>query len=941
MPAIVQFTNTGAFTWEVPEGVSSVNVLVVAGGGGGGNGGNTSGGGGGGGGGVIYTENYSVTGSISGSVGAGGAANTKGNNSHFGSIVAEGGGKGGTLGDGGDGGNGGGGAYSSNTATGKGGTGSIGFDGGNGDDYLSSGPRKYSGGGGGGAGQSGFTGAASNKIDGGNGLAFDISGTSTYYGGGGGGGDRGFGGAYASRLGGLGGGGNGSLYSTGVYNGSNGQANTGGGGGGATGPTSARGGSGGSGIVIISYIGSPSDEVIADGDLITISQSVGLTVSGNINNIAQTVAWIANGNLISVEQAVDLRLTGSGGLVSLGQTVNATISGNLNRIAQLVRATVAPTEYEPPFDLELIVGSLTIPCNQIHGSISITRAESSAALMNVTLIPPKGVQNITQYQGKPIILNYIANGVSTRIYTGKVDIPEVDILRQTITLRCTDNRTEQNNALSRSFVTGIGQYSEAVFGEAKDQNDEIEKRLRTVQASLDYDANGLVTFTDWTPKATADFVFDDPDIYRRTPQVEVLSRGRVINKVNLDLAYRWVRLRHRERDWEWEFIATNENNWCQWLADRTPLCRAEGPRSAAESAGWAIKEYDYTGLPKAGWYRCQGNFGSSLIGWTPINRTCGTQEKKDDNGNTVTDSDGNAVSQAVNCTTIDDTLNFATSAQWTAAKRWAQTVEQKVSYVITAPQSIGQYGVVERDERAGVEFNYDAQSWESMTNYQPPLGIKSPNGDWIIDQRSGGLGEFSSAVSCARAKAVADILGSHRQNYVTLQLPMQPAIDLRHTIETTAGKIRCKGKVYQIQHKIDVGDKFAETQIQIALSRAEGAAATSLQAVNLTPPVDQSSNPSKFMLGNWIGGRVPIQYVGPPSGGQVDRSDTTITGLPKGAQGFITNYVSKQTGPLFTVSFIVDTPEIEDAARDTFETQSTQQNTIAIRNDLLEVVFDE
>ena len=688
------------------------------------------------------------------------------------------------------------------------------------------------------------------------------------------------------------------------------------------------------------------DYPIASGSLVEVSQNVfAIIPAHHINDIAQTVAWIADGNLISLEQAVDLRLVGRGGLVSLGQTVNATLSGNLTRIAQSVRATVAPAEYEPPFDLELIVGDLTIPCNQIHGSISITRAESSAALMNVTLIPPKGAQNITQYQGKPIILNYIAGGNSTRIYTGKVDIPEVDILGQTITLRCTDNRSEQNNALPRPFVQGIGQYSEAVFGEVKDQNDEIEKRLRTVQASLDYDANGLVTYTSWTPKATADFVFDDASIYRRTPQVEVLSRGRVINKVNLDLAYRWVRLRHRERNWLWSY-PFNANSWCGYLADNIGLCPVDAPRRAAEGAGWSIKPTTYLTqpLPPSRWYRCTiGSLINAPIGWQTSSRVCESRNKVDENNEPVKDSDGNQVVEQINCRVTDSQNAFAIRAEWTAARRWAQTVEQKVNYVITAPQSINQYGVVERDERVGTEFEFDAQSWESMTNYQEPQGVKSPNGDWVIDQRNGGLGEFNLAVSCARAKAVADILGSHRQNYVTLQLPIQPQIDLRHTIETTAGKIHCKGKVYQIQHTIDVGDKFAETQIQIALSRAEGSATTSLPSVSLPTTTDAPNTPRRIEMGTWVGGRGGVQLEGHEFTRQtgINLSDRTPAGLPKGAQGFITNYRRNRPQPLFTESFIADTPAIEDAARDKLETVGNQSGTVSIRNDLLEVVFDE
>ena len=68
---ITSFTSTGAFTYSVPTGVTSVDVLIVAGGGVGGQ----DVGGGGGAGGMVEAFGYPLTpgGSVPGSVGAGGA----------------------------------------------------------------------------------------------------------------------------------------------------------------------------------------------------------------------------------------------------------------------------------------------------------------------------------------------------------------------------------------------------------------------------------------------------------------------------------------------------------------------------------------------------------------------------------------------------------------------------------------------------------------------------------------------------------------------------------------------------------------------------------------------------------------------------------------------------------------------------------------------------
>ena len=237
-----------------------MEVLVVAGGGGGGSTASMDGGGsGGGGGGVLFDSSFKV---LSGknypvSVGTGGNRSSdsgvthgvNGKNSFFDTMIAIGGGGGGSTRDADpvpSGGSGGGAGSDVSPNTGGSGTPGQGFDGG--DNSTGN-----TGAGGGGAGAPGTSVSANSDVpNGGIGKAFSISGSSTYYGGGGGGGK------YSSGTGnpgtgGSGGGGNGGKGA----NGSNATDNTGGGGGGGgkAGSVTKEGGDGGSGIVIIAYKG--------------------------------------------------------------------------------------------------------------------------------------------------------------------------------------------------------------------------------------------------------------------------------------------------------------------------------------------------------------------------------------------------------------------------------------------------------------------------------------------------------------------------------------------------------------------------------------------------------------------------------------------------------------------------------------------------------------
>jgi hypothetical protein len=107
---VLTFTSTGICNWTAPDGVITLDTLLVVGGGGGGAGiftvDSSSGGGGGGGGGAYLASSVSIPSSVTIQVGAGGAGGvstssrpgntgSRGSTSAFGTITAGGGGGGG------------------------------------------------------------------------------------------------------------------------------------------------------------------------------------------------------------------------------------------------------------------------------------------------------------------------------------------------------------------------------------------------------------------------------------------------------------------------------------------------------------------------------------------------------------------------------------------------------------------------------------------------------------------------------------------------------------------------------------------------------------------------------------------------------------------------------------------------------------------------------
>ena len=266
------FTNDASFV--LTQGVFA-DVLLVGGGGGG----VFSGGGGGGGAVVAITNLYLPAGTYpivigKGGIGSsgitgiatGGTSTTLTQQDGTISLLALGGGAGGTRNLGGNGGPGGGGGADSDPGSGYvGGEDVLGPSpsGGHSTNATSSVYSRH-GGGGAGAGQPGADATESRGGDGGDGVAVDFSGTLTYYGGGGGGGSAKTG-EYPTA-GGEGGGGNGSGIRSypNCYNAENGTDGFGGGGSGgaSAGDGVGKGGNGGCGCVIIRYAVQPTGLMI-------------------------------------------------------------------------------------------------------------------------------------------------------------------------------------------------------------------------------------------------------------------------------------------------------------------------------------------------------------------------------------------------------------------------------------------------------------------------------------------------------------------------------------------------------------------------------------------------------------------------------------------------------------------------------------------------------
>lgn len=645
--------------------------------------------------------------------------------------------------------------------------------------------------------------------------------------------------------------------------------------------------------------------------LINGDQIQGLPVgAGSLIQYDQTIVIKGLGTLISYEQTVVFRETGSGTFISYDQTITNTGVGSLLSFEQTVVDAAVTTRVDTAgWDGILTVGNRQIPTNEIAGDLVILRTEDSSALLTVTLRPQTGVQDITSFQGKDVTFDLIESGGSTRLYTGIVDIPEVDLIEESITLRCTTRRQELINSEYTNNTNTVGFYSTSVFSDPRDTFQEIEQRLETIPSSLDFDAYNKAYLTAWQPKSTADYTLTASDLYRDKPEVFVTSRGRIINQVNITFSYRYDRNYNWQRRFQWE--SPIKDTPCFLLSEGYSQTSRAMVQAAADSTGWPLNgSIDFEGPLPDGWYLCDGGFTA----WTNVNTQYATVGDTDENGDAILDENGNQTYTSTRISATDFTNVFTNEAAWSATQRWAQTVSENYTVTVKAPQSITQYGIISRDEAHGVQSPFDSAVWEDYSAYdnQQPAGDST----YFID-RDTNEDDFNEAWLVVINRAKTTILSGHRDNRVVFRRGVWAAIDLRHTVELNTGIIDAKGKVTSIEHRLNMATTEDVSTVEISLSKSTGSQSDSAIVLASRPSDTVNIETGTIRLDNHFGEEPQAQWSG--------MIGNKFIGLGK------TEY---------PISFTVDAPAVEAEFRD--ERVLTASNTfnVEIPNDTLTITFD-
>lgn len=622
--------------------------------------------------------------------------------------------------------------------------------------------------------------------------------------------------------------------------------------------------------------------------------------SGSETNVEQEVIIYGTGLIISIEQSMEFRNYGDAGLiVSIEQTLKdySTTAQSIITIEQTVYNAALSTFYSRNgWYPTIVVDGWQIPDSQLTGECRYTHNESSSALFDFSIIPPLGAQNIFNYQGKTVTCDVRVAAGTFRIFTGKIDIPELDVMAERITFRCSDNREERITAGGYGAVSHIGSYSTTVFGDIVDTKQEVLDRLTTIPQSLDWDGYGTAYLTDYTPKSTADYTLTDADVYRTQPTIRIESRAQLTNSVTINLKYNYQRFHKGLLSYSWSTGITD------FLTLGNQLIRRDMIQSAASGSGWKLNgAITFSDIAPAGWY--------NGVAWSGISTTGIASPTTDVNGNEILDSSGKTVMSVTTTSTTDLKPLFCSAASWGSTKQWAQNISEEYTLTVKAPQSISRYGTVAKTVSATFTDVDKSEGLEDDHSY----GIT--NGGFLDQDVT--ESEFNNASLVLINQAKSTILSAHRDSRVTFDKFLWPQIDLRHTVALSTTRIACKGKVSTINHIFDIETGEAVTKIEVALFRATGSQSESTFSV---PTRVTDSMTTGFSSGGYLG-----NHYG---------EDPSQAGAVKWT-GAIANRYDGTPPYDYPVSFVVDAPDVPDLYRQTRVLTASQTYNVSIPADNL------
>lgn len=570
-------------------------------------------------------------------------------------------------------------------------------------------------------------------------------------------------------------------------------------------------------------------------------------------------------------------------LVNAALINGALINGGARRTTSPIQTEVVVLPDGLRWSLRVMLGVVDISA-RLTGRVALDIEENAARTCRLSLVAEPGVIDLDSWSGKTLQVYRLRFEGETLVsetlrFTGLTLPAQYDHWRNVIALTASCDRQNRLEQMTIEQIDALaqGHYSEAVLGEVTSHFEYAEARRKTRAISLDCGPDGAFRVTSWRAAAVPHFSFGADTVIAGSLQVNPTTE-QPLNKLELTLEYRYVRLRHREHGYSWEHPA---GSFCVWLGRDTELPTVSMLTEALDQADWdQLGEPAVEELPPSMPDPC-GNGGA----W-------------------------------VNTFTADPhMLGFTVQV----ARRTAQTLTERYSIVLEASGSVATFAERLERERYSDDVDYDSRSWEALPASARPAGAIQDNlNDWVIDQDDGP--RRSAALLTALHLEAVRIEESHRRTRVVWSTPITDAVyDTIHTFQVDAGGIQARGKVVAIRQSWDLQAGTEVADIELAIYRG-GEVVTADSLVQPARPVVDlgAAPPASTVLATQIGG----DQQSPPYDEELD--------------SFSGNYgITWPGSETYPRRLQISTPDIDAAYRDPTEAETTAFYRLNIPTDLL------
>lgn len=530
--------------------------------------------------------------------------------------------------------------------------------------------------------------------------------------------------------------------------------------------------------------------------------------------------------------------------------------------------------------------------NLLTGAVRVDREEGAAGIAEFSLFYPIGTPVTTDLSDRTVTIDYITddgqNAQQVRLFTGLVAEPSWDASARVMRIAATDNLQQRIEAMSIEQIDQLtyGIWSEDVFSstDGRSRWDYAQERMASRAASLDCSPTGELRTTSWYSTSAPRYIFGHDTTVYQSINVDLAQLRSVTNRVEIDFSYRYQRLHEATIKYTWLHPGTGGagsiSGFCNWRSMSSELPSTEMVISATESAGLAALNANWYLLPPS------------------MSDPCGT-----------------------NAPWINNNTDLLLGAQWTGARRWAQTITE--NYKLNLSTEAGLIAGQQVISRAGASANIDsadADGWGASLKQAGGFAQYGIAGDRTDDTRR------ATAINCLLQCAQSEIIDAHRKTQVSWEVPTSMAlgVDLSHTIEINDQLTHARAKCSRRIDILDFETGSALTGITISVMRGTG------NSDALQPPLRIGANDPKNYGGNW-GGTVSLKT-------QLGGRFTSPT-YNENLDGFSGNYDARQDSSLgvFPRRLAISAPEVPEQFTDEKKHEAAHDYLIGIPNDLLEL----